>query len=109
MSATEWMAGARCKLKRDVAAAADADLENDFIMDLQHLAEAKGFQARIALNAKHRTHDNVSSATCKDSHVRGTASCKAEALPRSARKHLEWACSQPCEKRHRKPWRIGSL
>ena len=63
MSATEWMVCARCTLKRDAAAAADADLEDNFIMDLQHLAEAKGFQALIALNTKHCTHDNVSSTT----------------------------------------------
>ena len=68
MSATEWMAGARCKLKRDVAAAADADLENDFIMDLQHLAEAEGFQALIALDAKHCTHDVIGGTTCELEH-----------------------------------------
>jgi hypothetical protein len=32
-------------------------------MDLQHLAEAKGFQALIALDAKHSTHYDVSGTT----------------------------------------------
>ena len=40
-----------------------AHLKDDFIVHLQHLAEAQGFQTIITLDAKHCTHDNISSAT----------------------------------------------
>ena len=43
-------------------------LEDDFIVDLQHLAEAEGFQALIALDAKHCTHDDICGTTCALEH-----------------------------------------
>ena len=37
-------------------------------MDLQHLAEAEGFQALIALDAKHCAHDDICGTTCALEH-----------------------------------------
>ena len=45
-----------------VAPACNSHLKDNFIVNLQHLAEAERFQTFVALDAKHGTHDDVGGA-----------------------------------------------